>query len=199
MPIRTKERLKVVFVRNFNVKSSSANAACPRIYPSRFLAGKEASGTGNMKFAMNGALTIGTLDGANVEIRDAVGAENFFLFGMNAQEVAECKAAGYVPREYYDYYEELREVIDIIGSGRLSRGDRDLFAPLVHSLLNEDRYMLMADYKSYIDCQEEVNRLWADQKEWTRRSVLNVARIGKFSSDRAIREYCRDIWKIEVP
>ena len=194
-----KERLKVVFVRNFNVKLGHRLYSPADLSEQISLAGKEASGTGNMKFAMNGALTIGTLDGANVEIRDAVGAENFFLFGMNAQEVAECKAAGYVPREYYDYYEELREVIDIIGSGRLSRGDRDLFAPLVHSLLNEDRYMLMADYKSYIDCQEEVNRLWADQKEWTRRSVLNVARIGKFSSDRAIREYCRDIWKIEVP
>ena len=193
------ERLKVVFIRNFNVKLGH------RIYPPADLseqistAGKEASGTGNMKFSMNGALTIGTLDGANVEIREEVGAENFFLFGLTAREVDELKSSGYVPMDYYTYYEELKEVIDLIGSGLLSRGDKDLFKPLIHSLLYEDKYMLLADYKSYIDCQERVNNAWADQKQWSRLSVLNVARIGKFSSDRAIREYCRDIWKIDLP
>ena len=193
------ERLKVVFIRNFNVKLGH------RIYPPADLseqistAGKEASGTGNMKFAMNGALTIGTLDGANVEIREEVGPENFFLFGLTASEVDEYKSSGYVPMEFYTYDKELREVIDLIGSGKLSRGDRDLFTPLINSLVYEDRYMLLADYQSYINCQEKVNQVWADQKQWTRLSALNVARIGKFSSDRAIREYCRDIWKIDVP
>ena len=193
------ERLKVVFIRNFNVKLGH------RVYPPADLseqistAGKEASGTGNMKFAMNGALTIGTLDGANVEIREEVGPENFFLFGLTASEVDEFKSSGYVPMEFYTYDQELKEVIDLIGSGKLSRGDKDLFTPLIHSLLYEDRYMLLADYQSYINCQEKVNEVWADQEQWTRLSALNVARIGKFSSDRAIREYCRDIWKIDVP
>ena len=193
------QRLKIVFIRNFNVKLGH------RVYPPADLseqistAGKEASGTGNMKFSMNGALTIGTLDGANVEIREEVGPENFFLFGLTETEVIEMKSSGYVPMEYYHHYPELKAVIDLIGSGQLSRGDKELFTPLIHSLLYEDRYMLLADYQSYIDCQEKVNRLWADQKEWTRRSVLNVARIGKFSSDRSIGEYCRDIWKIDVP
>jgi starch phosphorylase len=192
------EKLKIVFIRNFNVKLGH------RIYPPADLseqistAGKEASGTGNMKFAMNGALTIGTLDGANVEIREEVGAENFFLFGLNAKEVDELKSSGYCPMDYYNNNEELKAVIDLIGSGLLSRGDRALFKPLIDSLLYEDRYMLLADYQSYIDCQEKVNRVWADQKLWTRLSILNVARMGKFSSDRAIREYCRDIWKIDL-
>jgi glycogen phosphorylase len=193
------ERLKVVFIRNFNVKLGH------RVYPQADLseqistAGMEASGTGNMKFAMNGALTIGTLDGANVEIREEVGAENFFLFGLNAREVGELKSSGYCPMDYYTHNEELKEVIDLIGSGLLSRGDKGLFTPLIHSLLYDDRYLLFADYQSYIDCQEKVNQVWADQKLWTRLSILNVARIGKFSSDRAIREYCRDIWKIDLP
>lgn len=193
------ERLKIVFIRNFNVRLGH------RIYPPADLseqistAGKEASGTGNMKFAMNGALTIGTLDGANVEIRKEVGAENFFLFGLTAEQVEAAKASGYDPNDHYCENPELREVIDRIACGDFSRGDAGLFRPLIESLLNEDRYMLLADYQSYIDCQEAVNRAWADQKAWTRKSLLNVARIGKFSSDRSIREYCRDIWKIPVP
>ncbi len=193
------ERLKIVFIRNFNVRLGH------RIYPQADLseqistAGKEASGTGNMKFAMNGALTIGTLDGANVEIRQEVGEDNFFLFGLNAAQVSELKTAGYQPIDHYRNNGELREAIDMIGSGAFSRGDGGLFKPLVDSLLYEDRYMLLADYPSYIDCQEAVNRAWADQKQWTRKSLLNVARMGKFSSDRAIREYCSRIWKISLP
>ncbi len=191
-------RLKVVFIRNFNVKLGH------RVYPQADLseqistAGKEASGTGNMKFSMNGALTIGTLDGANIEIRNEVGADNFFHFGLNAQEVQELKASGYCPKDYYDANQDLREVIDLIRSGTFSHGKEDLFKPLVDSLLYEDKYMLMADYQSYLDCQENVNRLWKNQELWTRVSLLNVARMGKFSSDRAIREYCRDIWNITV-
>jgi glycogen phosphorylase len=189
------DRLKVIFLPDFNVKSGQ------RIYPGADLseqistAGKEASGTGNMKFAMNGALTIGTLDGANIEIREAVGAENFFLFGLTAEEVSDLKLRGYNPSDYYTANENLREVIDLIGLGHFSGGDRDLFKPLVNSLLSSDEYMLLADYQSYIDCQRHVSCAFLDQDNWTRKTILNVARMGSFSSDRSIREYSDKIWK----
>jgi starch phosphorylase len=190
------EVLKVVFMPDFNVKNGQ------RVYPAADLseqistAGKEASGTGNMKFAMNGALTIGTLDGANIEIRDAVGHENFFLFGLTAEEVAKLKANGYNPRRTYDANPALREAIDLIDSGFFSNGDRELFHPLVESLLNRDDFMLLADYQAYVDCQQRVSEAYRDQKNWTRMSILNSARVGRFSSDRSIREYCRDIWNV---
>jgi glycogen phosphorylase len=188
--------LKVVFLPDFNVKNSH------RVYPAADLseqistAGKEASGTGNMKFAMNGALTIGTLDGANVEIRDAVGHENFFLFGLTAAEVERLKAEGYTPRTIYDSNSELHEAIDLISSGFFSNGDRGLFQPLVESLITRDDYMLLADYQAYVECQQRVSRAHSDQNAWTRMSILNCARVGRFSSDRSIREYCRDIWNV---
>jgi starch phosphorylase len=188
--------LKVVFLPDFNVKNGH------RVYPAADLseqistAGKEASGTGNMKFAMNGALTIGTLDGANIEIRDAVGHENFFLFGLTAEEVERRKAEGYRPRSIYESNPELREAIDLIGLGFFSAGDRGLFQPFVESLLTRDDYMLLADYQAYIDCQERVSDAYHDHDNWTRMSILNSARVGRFSSDRSIREYCRDIWKV---
>jgi glycogen phosphorylase len=191
-------RLTVVFFPNFSVKSAH------KIYPAAELseqistAGLEASGTGNMKFAMNGALTIGTLDGANIEIRDAVGAENFFLFGLTAAEVTERKQRGYRPRDFYEADAELREVIDLIGSGHFSPGDPGLFQPLVDSLLNWDEFMLLADYRAYVDCQARVSQAYAEQDRWTTMSILNVARIGYFSSDRTIREYCRDIWGVSL-
>src|SRR6516162_8778707 len=190
------QALKVVFLPDFNVKTSH------RVYPAADLseqistAGKEASGTGNMKFAMNGALTIGTLDGANVEIREAVGHENFFLFGLTAEEVERRKAEGYAPRSIYESNPELREAIDLIDSGFFSDGDRGLFHPLVESLLTRDDYMLLADYQAYVDCQQRASDAYADAKSWTRMSILNAARVGRFSSDRSIREYCRDIWKV---
>ncbi len=190
-------RLKVVFIPNFNVKLGH------RVYPMADLseqistAGLEASGTGNMKFSMNGALTIGTLDGANIEIREEVGEENFFLFGLTAQEVADSKAQGYKPRDYYENNKSLKLVLDRIREGTFSNGDTGLFAPLVDELLNHDQYMLLADYQSYIDAQDKVSETWRDQDLWTRMSILNVARMGKFSSDRAIAEYCQDIWKVE--
>jgi glycogen phosphorylase len=189
-------RMKVVFLPDYNVKLGQ------RVYPAAdlseqiSLAGKEASGTGNMKFAMNGALTIGTLDGANIEIREEVGKDNFFLFGLTAAEVEERKREGYNPRAVYEANSELREVIDSLASGEFSHGDRSLFEPLVTALLARDEYMLLADYQSYVDCQERVSRAYKDQNAWTRMSILNVARIGKFSSDRSIREYCAEIWKI---
>jgi len=188
-------RLKVVFLPNYNVKVGQ------RVYPAAdlseqiSLAGKEASGTGNMKFGMNGALTIGTLDGANVEIREEVGEENFFLFGLTVEEVQRMKAENYSPRVPYQMNENLREVLDSLVSGEFSHGDRSLFAPLYNSLLNKDEYLLLADYQSYIDCQDEVSAAYRDQDAWTRMSILNVARMGKFSSDRSIRDYCSDIWK----
>ncbi len=191
-------RLRVVYFPNFNVKSAH------RIYPAAELseqistAGLEASGTGNMKFAMNGALTIGTLDGANVEIRDQVGAENFFLFGLTAAEVVELKKTGYRPRAFYEADAELRDVIDQIGAGHFSPDEPSRFHPLVDSLLNWDEYMLLADYRAYVECQDRVSLAYADQEHWTRMSILNVARIGYFSSDRTIREYCRDIWGVSV-
>jgi glycogen phosphorylase len=160
-------------------------------------AGKEASGTGNMKFSLNGALTIGTLDGANVEIREEVGADNFFLFGMNAAEVAEAKARGYRSREFYEQNTVLREVIDYIGSGALGRGDAELFRPIVENLLDHDPFLLLADYQAYIDAQERVSALWRNPADWTRQSILNAARMGKFSSDRSIRDYCDRVWKIQ--
>jgi starch phosphorylase len=194
---RTSELLKVVFLPDFNVKNSQ------RVYPAADLseqistAGKEASGTGNMKFAMNGALTIGTLDGANIEIREAVGPENFFLFGLTAAEVTERKKQGYRPRDVYESNEELRGAIDAIGSGMFSGGDHDLFRPIVDALLTRDDYMLLADYQAYVDCQHRAGEAYRDQQAWTRMSILNCARVGRFSSDRSIREYCRDIWQID--
>jgi starch phosphorylase len=188
-------RLRVVFLPDFNVKLGH------RVYPAAdlseqiSLAGKEASGTGNMKFAMNGALTIGTLDGANIEIREEVSAENFFLFGLTSSEVEQRRREGYDPRGIYESNADLREVLDALSSGEFSHGDKSLFEPLVTSLLNRDEYMLLADYQSYIDMQEQVSQAYIDPERWTRMSILNVARIGKFSSDRAIRDYCADIWK----
>jgi glycogen phosphorylase len=190
----TSEQLKVVFLPDFNVKNAHF------IYPAADLseqistAGKEASGTGNMKFALNGALTIGTLDGANVEIREKVGAENFFLFGLTISEVLKLRAQGYRPRDYYYANEQLREVIDLIASGAFSNGDRDLFRPLVDSLLERDEYLLFADYQSYLDEQARAGQAFGDVESWTRMSILNVARMGYFSSDRSIQEYCDRIW-----
>jgi starch phosphorylase len=190
-------RLKVVFLPDFNVTLGQ------RVYPAADLseqistAGKEASGTGNMKFSLNGALTIGTLDGANIEIREEVGAENFFLFGLSAQQVEASKAKGYRPYDIYSSNPELKKVIDQISSGYFSAGNGALFAPLLDSLLSRDDYLLFADFSSYMDCQEQVSKAYLDQDEWSRMSILNVARMGKFSSDRSIREYCQNIWRTE--
>ena len=194
---RVNQVLKVVFVPDFSVKTGQ------RIYPAADLseqistAGKEASGTGNMKFTMNGALTIGTLDGANVEIRADVGEENFFLFGKTVQEVDAILAAGYRPRDIYDRNEELRDVIDLINSGLFSHGDGSLFRPLTDNLLNSDPFLVCADYQDYVTCQSRVSQAYQDREQWSRMSVLNVARCGRFSSDRAIREYNTDVWHVK--
>jgi starch phosphorylase len=190
------DRLKVVFIPDFNVKNAHF------IYPAADLseqistAGKEASGTGNMKFMMNGALTIGTLDGANVEIREEVGDENFFLFGLTADQVERVRREGYRPAEYANGNPELRDVLALIADGHFSRGDRSMFRPLVENLLQADPFLVLADYADYAACQERVNSAWQDPRRWTRMSIFNTARAGKFSSDRAIGEYCDQIWKI---
>lgn len=190
-------RLKVVFLPNFNVSLGQ------RIYPAADLseqistAGKEASGTGNMKFAMNGSLTIGTLDGANIEIREEAGAENFFLFGLTAEEVYAAKASGYNPSHYYNQNPELKGVLDRLRSGYFSYGDTELFKPIVDPLLTEDQYMLLADFQAYIDCQDKVSKTYQDTDQWTRMSILNSTRMGKFSSDRTIWEYCNEIWDVK--
>lgn len=191
-------RIKVVFIPDYNVKNSQS------VYPAADLseqistAGKEASGTGNMKFTMNGALTIGTLDGANIEIREEVGAENFFLFGLSAEEVNAWKASGYRPYETYEQNHDLKKCIDMISMGYFSPWDRpDLFQPLVDSLMHHDPYMVFADYQSYINSQDEVAAAFQDRERWIRMSILNTTRSGKFSSDRTIMEYCEEIWKIE--
>ena len=190
-------RLKVVFFPDFNVQNAQF------IYPAADLseqistAGLEASGTGNMKFSLNGALTIGTLDGANVEIREEVGAENFFLFGLTVAGVTKAKADGYNPRRFYEEDAELREVIDFIGTGAVARGDATLFRPLTENLLSQDPFLVLADYRAYAEAQERVNALWLDPRAWTRQSILNTARMGKFSSDRSIREYCQRVWNVQ--
>ena len=191
------DRLKVVFLPNFSVTLGE------KVYPAADLseqistAGKEASGTGNMKFALNGALTIGTLDGANIEIRQGVGAENFWLFGLTTEEVAQLKTQGYNPRDYYNDNTELREAIDRLASGYFSLDDPDRFQTIVDSLLNRDEYLVLGDYQAYLDCQEKVSQAYRDRENWTRMSILNVARMGKFSSDRAIQEYCQEIWQVK--
>ena len=191
-------RLKVVFFPDYNVKNAQFFFPAADLSEQISTAGKEASGTGNMKLSMNGALTIGTLDGANVEIREEVGPENFFLFGLTAPQVDELKAEGYRPRDYYEQNESLREVIDFIASGALAGGDASLFQPLVENLCNHDPFLVMADYQAYIDSQEQVSALWRNPKEWSRKSILNAARMGKFSSDRSIRDYCDKIWKMKT-
>jgi starch phosphorylase len=192
-----RDRLKVVFFPDYNVKNAQ------HVYPAADLseqistAGKEASGTGNMKFSLNGALTIGTLDGANVEIREEVGAENFFLFGLDAAQVQDVKARGYRPHVHYEQSATLREVLDFIASGALAGGDANLFRPFVDNLLWQDPFLVLADYQAYVDCQAQVNALWRDPQAWTRTAILNVARMGKFSSDRSIRDYCAQVWKVK--
>ena len=190
-------RLQVLFPPNFNVSLAEKIYPAANISEQISMAGKEASGTGNMKFALNGALTVGTLDGANVEIREHVGAENFFRFGLTAEEVLDLKQRGYNPRAYLEACPELGEVLGSIAAGDFSGGDRSLFQPIVDSLLNHDEYLLLADYPTYIACCEDAAEAYRDQDQWTRMSILNTARCGFFSSDRSMRQYCADIWDVK--
>jgi starch phosphorylase len=172
------------------------------IYPAANLseqistAGKEASGTGNMKFMINGALTIGTLDGANVEMLEEAGAENFFLFGLNEEDVARVYAEGYRPASYIERDPELADVLDLIAEGHFTDGDPEILRPVVESLRYHDPFLVCADYRSFVDCQAAVGDAWQDAEAWSRMSILNAARSGKFSSDRAIAQYCDEFWGV---
>jgi len=188
--------LRVVFLPDYNVKLGEI------VYPATDLseqistAGKEASGTGNMKFAMNGALTIGTLDGANVELRDLVRPENFFLFGKTESEIMKLKNKGYSPNKFIEKSPQLKEVLRLIEIGHFSNGDKELFKPLLNSLTGSDPFFVMADFEDYLKTQEIVSKAWNDKQQWNKMALLNTARSGYFSSDRSIREYCDSIWKV---
>uniref|UniRef100_UPI0026270403 glycogen/starch/alpha-glucan phosphorylase n=1 Tax=Micropruina sp. TaxID=2737536 RepID=UPI0026270403 len=187
-------RLKVFFPANYNVTLAERLIPAADLSEQISLAGMEASGTGNMKFALNGALTIGTDDGANVEIRELVGDDNFFLFGMDEPKVAELGARGYHPGEYYESNPQLKATLDLIASGHFSGGDPMTFEPVVSNLVHHDRFMALADFGSYIEAQQRVDALYGDPEAWTRSAILNVARCGFFSSDRSMKDYIKRIW-----
>jgi len=189
--------LKVVFLANYNVSLAEMIFPAADLSEQISTAGTEASGTGNMKYSLNGALTIGTLDGANIEIMEEVGRDNIFIFGLSAEQVTSLKQAGYRPQDYYYRNQELMQAIDMIGNGSFSPGNPDMFRPIRDTLLDRDNYLLLADYASYIACQEDVDRLYQQPYDWARTSILNTAGMGKFSSDRTIAEYAGEIWGIK--
>ena len=195
---RVKKQLVVAFPANYNVTSAEKIIPAADLSEQISLAGKEASGTGNMKFALNGALTIGTDDGANVEIRELVGDDNFFLFGMSEPEVAELQQRGYHPASYYESNASLRRALDLIASGAFTGGDRQAASPIIGDLLSNDRFLVLADYQSYIDTQAEVDAAYRDVDRWTRSAILNVARCGFFSSDRSMRDYIERVWMLDT-
>jgi starch phosphorylase len=192
-----RDRLCVVFYPDHNVVNAQPVYAAADLSEQISTAGTEASGTGNMKFALNGALTIGTLDGANVEIREEVGAENFFLFGHTSEQVAELRSRGYQPGAWAAADARLHAVLEFIASGQLAGGDHTLFQPFVDNLLHHDPFLVLADFGSYAACQEKAGALWQQPAAWTRASILNTARLGRFSSDRAVCEYCALVWKVK--
>jgi starch phosphorylase len=191
-------RLKVVFLPNYSVSLAEKIVPGADLSEQISTAGMEASGTGNMKFGLNGALTIGTLDGANVEIREEVGRDNIFIFGLTSEEVARHRTAGHNPWDYYHADPELKQALDAIRSGHFSPEAPALFAPVWKALMEEgDRYLVLADFRAYLDAQEKVDQCFRNPAEWTRRSIFNTASMGKFSSDRSVREYAEKIWKIK--
>lgn len=190
-------RLRVAFLPNYRVSLAERIIPAADLSEQISTAGKEASGTGNMKLAMNGALTIGTLDGANIEIRDAVGPENFFLFGLTTEEVHNVQRTGYRPRAIYEKNQRLKEVIDLIATGFFSSDDPNLFRPLMETLLDHDTYLLFADFDAYVECQHQVSEVFLDAKSWHTKALHNIAKVGPFSSDRTIREYAKEIWGAE--
>jgi len=191
-------RLKMLFLRNYAVSNAEKIIPAADLSEQISTAGTEASGTGNMKFALNGALTIGTLDGANIEIKEEVGDDNIFIFGLDAPGVTNLKRSGYNPFYYYNNNSELNRVITQIQSGFFSKGQPDLFRPIIDSLLYQgDTYMLFADYESYINCQQRVSEAYKDTARWGKMSIMNTANMGKFSTDRTISEYAKDIWGVK--
>jgi len=188
----------LVFIPNYDVSNAERIVPAADLSEQISTAGTEASGTGNMKLALNGALTIGTLDGANIEIREEVGPENFFLFGLTTSEVESLQRQGYDPMRYYQGNAELRQALDMLASGYFSPDEPGRYQVVVDMLLRQgERYLLLADYASYVACQDKVRELYRDPDEWAKRAILNVAGMGKFSSDRTIREYAERIWHVE--
>lgn len=190
-------KLKVVFLKDYSVSLAEKIIPASDLSEQISTAGLEASGTGNMKFALNGALTIGTMDGANIEIRQEVGDDNIFIFGLLADEVVKLKRSGYNPVSYYESNANLKKVIDMIASDFFNKNEPGIFKPIIEGLMNVDYYCLFADYQSYVDAQDKVSKLYLDHEEWTKKSILNVARIGKFSSDRSVHEYAEKIWNVK--
>lgn len=192
----TRDRLTVVYPPNFNVTLAQKIYAAADLSEQVSLAGMEASGTGNMKFQMNGALTIGTLDGANIDIRELVGPENFFAFGMTEEEVRDRRSSGYDPRAIYESTPELKQAIDMIASNVFTPNEPGALQPIVDHLIGYDEFMVLADFASYADCQQKAEEAFRNPTAWTRMSILNTARSGYFSSDRSIRDYSDTIWKV---
>jgi starch phosphorylase len=190
-------KLKIIFIPNYSVTLAEKIIPASDLSEQISIAGLEASGTGNMKFTLNGALTIGTMDGANIEIREEVGADNIFIFGLLADEVVKLKSNVYNSRKYYESNQMLKRIVDMISADYFNKAEPGIFKPIIDKLLGDDYYCLMADYQSYIDAQDEVSRQYQDTEEWTKKAILNVARVGKFSSDRSIKEYAKNIWKVE--
>ena len=191
------DKLKVVFLKNYSVTLAEKIIPAADLSEQVSTAGLEASGTGNMKFALNGALTIGTMDGANVEIREEVGDDNIFIFGLLADEVVKLKSNGYNPREYYEKNAELKQVVDMIATNFFNPKEFGIFDEMIRGLMNVDYYLLFADYQSYIDAQDKVAELYQKKEAWTKKSIYNVARVAKFSSDRSVKEYADKIWKVK--
>ncbi|XP_010114015.1 PREDICTED: glycogen phosphorylase, liver form-like, partial [Chlamydotis macqueenii] len=190
-------KLKVIFLENYRVSLAEKVIPATDLSEQISTAGTEASGTGNMKFMLNGALTIGTMDGANVEMAEEAGEENMFIFGMRVEDVTELDREGYNAQEYYDRLPELKQAIDQIRSGFFSPEEPDLFKDVVNMLFHHDRFKVFADYDAYVKCQEKVSELYLNSKAWTKMVIKNIAAAGKFSSDRTIKEYARDIWRVE--
>ena len=189
--------LNVFFLPNYSVSLAEKIIPASELSEQISTAGYEASGTGNMKFMLNGALTIGTMDGANVEMYEEVGAENIFIFGLNSKEVEDIKNSGYDPQEYYESDPELKEALDMINNDYFNPDEKGIFQHIFNDLVNfGDNYLLLADYRSYVDMQDEVDKVYTDRFEWTKRSILNTARSGKFSSDRTISQYAEEIWGV---
>ena len=191
------DQLKVVFLPDYSVTLAQKIIPAADLSEQISTAGMEASGTGNMKLALNGALTVGTLDGANIEIMEEVDKENIFIFGLETEQVLDMRNSMYQPSEYYLKNEELKKVIDMIETGYFSKNDREIFKPLVNSLMSNDYFMVMSDFSSYYDIQNEITTAYKNKKRWTKMSILNTAGMGKFSTDRTIKEYADDIWHVK--
>jgi glycogen phosphorylase len=192
------DQLKVVFMSDYSVTLAQKIIPAADISEQISTAGMEASGTGNMKFALNGSVILGTLDGANIEIMEQIGKENIFIFGLDAHQIIELRSKLYRPSEYYFQNTELRTVIDMLETGYFSNGDHELFKPIVNSLLGNDYFMVMADFSSYLETQNQISDVYTDKERWTRMSIKNTANMGKFSTDRTIMEYAENIWKVKA-